>query len=393
MSYDVTSWFVSQLELRSSEPKRYFFISGSDYSDKVTKWPKFKRTANRVIASKATISLANDDGEMNFFHERLYTMPNTCSVKVGFTHPQSGDELITIFSGDIKEVKYPRKQTCQLNLRDRLWALAEKKIGDSDAKVTFSSQIPSEIAWTICTCYGELDNTQSSANVHIDYDTFLEWAGQFSANNVEMAADYDGQKVNEALIDLGEMSDSAIWTDGNGKINFKRYTEPSSLDFVLTPNELLDVVIKVDGLNIINKAWVYGDYAVESDYWQINAFAQDTTAVNTYGLHENIWKNEHIWYVDSVSCLNLASRMTWNYKYPPKKFNLKTTVVGLHREIGETVRFVDSFYNVTSGSGWRFSEISIDVNNFKVEYGMNQAYGGRAFFLDYSSLDSSDLLL
>lgn len=392
MGYSVTSWYYEQQLLKAASPVRKFYVGGSDYSTRVMRWPTFTRTAAEIIASRASISLDNADGLFNFFHERLWTFPDTCTCQWGYTHPTSGNEMLTLFSGDIKEVEYSDKE-CKIHLRDRLWALTEKKVGDSDIPVSFSSIIPSDIAWTICTCYGQLSALQSTGNPHIDWTSFQVWAAQFSADSVLMSALYEGVKCSEALRRLGDMTDSAIWQDGDGKIYFRRYTEPSSLDFVITQNEMTDLEIKIDGLYLVNKAWVYGDYKPASDYWAINAFAVETTGVNTYGLHEYIWKDDICWYVDSVSCLNLASRRARVLKYPPKKFMVKCPVIGLHRQLGETVRLVDSFYAINSGSGWRFEEVEIDMDKGICKYTMNEAIAGNAFYLDIDSLDVEDRFL
>ncbi len=392
MSYSVSSWFYEQCQLKSSSPKRVFTIGSSDYTSQVLKWPTFKRIANRVEASKATVKLNNAEGDLNYFHEKLWTMPNTCSVQLGFTHPDSDSELLTLFSGDIKEVKYKNAEV-DIHLRDRFWSLTEKKIGDSLVPVTFSNQIPSDIAWTVCTCYGELSTIQDSSNPHIDWGTFNEWAEQFSSDSLTVEARYEGVKTSEALERLSKMTDSAIWTEGDGKIYFKRYTEPSSLDFLIDQDQFMDLEIKVDNLRPINKAWVYGNYAPESDYWQINAFQVDTTSVNTYGLHEEVFKDTTVWYTGSASAQNLAQRIVNNLKYPPRRFAISTTLIGIHRQIGETIRLVDSFYNINSGTGWRYDEISINIDQGKITYKMNEAIAGNAFFLDISSLDGDDLLL
>lgn len=392
MAYDVTSWFFEQCQLKSSEPVRVFTIGGSDYSGDVMKWPKFKRTANRIVASKATIQLDNADGDKNFFHERLYTMPNTCSVNLGFTHPTSGTEFITLFSGDIKEVKY-KDTKVDIHLRDRFWSLTEKKVGQSDTPVTFADIIPSDIAWTLCTCYGELDNTQGAGNPHIKWDVFNAWAAQFSADSLLMSANYEDEKVSDALERLGRMTDSAIWTEGDGKLYFKRYLEPDSLDFLIDQDQFIDLEIKIDGLRPVNKAWVYGGYSASSDYWTINVFDTSTTGVNTYGLHEQVYKDDTIWYVNSASAQNLTQRITRRLQYPPKRFTVETTLIGIHRQIGETVRLVDSFYSITSATGWRYDEIEIDTHTGKARYRMNEAIAGNAFYLDISDLDGDDLLL
>jgi hypothetical protein len=392
MGYDVTSWFYDQCQEKSAQPKKVFMIGDSDYSDGVLKWPTFKRIANRIVASKATIRLDNADGEMNYFHERLWSMPNTCSVQLGFTHPTSGDELLTLFSGEIKEVKY-NNAAINIHLRDRFWGLTEKKVGDSADPAIFSSQIPSDIAWTLCASYGQLSGVQSDSNPHIDWDSFNAWAEQFSTDSIEMEARYKGIKTAEALERLGKMTDSAIWTEGDGKLYFKRYTEPDSLDFLIDQDQFSDLEIKIDGLRPVNKAWVYGGYSPSSNYWQINVFNVDTTAVNTYGLHEEVFKDDTIWYVNSASAQNLAQRIVLKLKYPPKRFKIKTTMIGMHRQIGETVRLVDSFYAINSGTGWRYDEITVNVDTGGFTYAMNEAIAGNAFYLDYSDLDGDDLLL
>ena len=392
MGYSVTSWFYTQQLEKRTAPVKKFYIGGSDYSSRVMKWPSFTRTSVDIIASRATIALDNADGILNLFHERLWTFPNTCSAKWGYMHPTSGNELLTLFSGDIKEVEYADKE-CKIHLRDRMWALTEKKVGDSDITVTFSYKIPSDIAWTLCTCYGELSSTANSSNTHIDWATFNEWAASFSTDNVQMSARYDGTKVSEALSKIGQMTDSAIWQDGDGKIYFKRYAEPSSLDFVVTRNHMTDLKIKIDGLFLVNKAWVYGNYSAQSNYWMLNCYATETTGVNTYGLHEFIWKDETCWYVNSASALNMAQRKVRVLKFPPKKFIVEVPVIGLHRQLGETVRLVESFYSINSGTGWRFEEVEINMDSGLCKYTMNEAIAGNAFFLDIDSLDVDDKFL
>jgi hypothetical protein len=393
VAYNVSSWFIDQLKLKSSSPKRRFTIGTSDYSARVLKWPTWTRTSRDVIASKATVDLANHDGTLNSFHERIWTMANTCSLSLGFTHPTSGDEWLTLFSGDIKEVKYPSRMKCQVNIRDRFWGLTEKKIGTSDIPVSITSQTPAAIAWTLVTCYGLLSSVASTSNPHIDYDSYLAWAAQFSADNVLCAVRYDETKVSEALVTIADYTDSAIWTDGDGKLRFIRYSEPTSMDFALTGEELTSLIIKVDGKALVNKAWCYGNYSPVSNYWAIAVYAADTTAINTFGLHEQIWKDEQLWYINSVSALTLATRKTLVMKYPPRRFEIKVPPVGLHRQLGEMVRFVDSFYHINSGTAWRFNEIEVDLQDLEVSYILDESIAGNGFYLDVDDLDGDKLLL
>ena len=117
---EVTSWFVDQTKLPASEPKRVFTIGTSDYSIRVKKWPKVKRTINKIEARTLTVNVINTDGELNNFFENTYTLPNCCQLKMGFTHPDSGDELISLFTGHLDEVKYKANKTIDFKIKDRL---------------------------------------------------------------------------------------------------------------------------------------------------------------------------------------------------------------------------------------------------------------------------------
>ena len=388
MGYDVSSWFVDETKRIGSEPKRVFKIGTSDYSDRVNKWPTLRRTAQEIKAVNPRVPLANVDGILNHFFENSYLIPNKCTLEIGFTHPVSGDELITVFTGFLKNVQYPKPE-CVVSLKDRLWDFTEKKVGESDIPVQFSSEIPSDIAWTLCTCYGEL-STDSATNPDIDYTSFQEWAGILSRDNIICDAYYDGQKITEGLGSLAKMTDSAIWVEGDGKINFKRFSNASSLDIVLTiDDEILDLTIDVVTQRLINRQSVAFNYSQESNYWQSTILYQDSTSVNTFGLNEELIEDETIWFVNSVHAMNLAQRRVAHYKDPPKLFDIKTPLVGIYRQLGETIRVVDSFYNQTSADAWAITEYNFNMNQDQVDFTVDGAATLIPFTLDISTLDQA----
>ena len=392
MSWDVSSWFVDQLRKRSSKPKRRLTLAGSDYSARVHKWPRLRRSADRVQSSKISINLANTDGGLNRYYENTFHMPGSCTIEFGYTHPDSGDELIPLFTGEIHVVSYTEK-FCKLPLRDRMWDFTSRVVGDSDNPVTFTSVLVSDIAWTLCTCYGGLSSVESDANPDIDYDSFLDFAAVFSADTVLCSARYEGEKVTEALEKLAKYTDSAIWVEGDGKLYFRRFSEPDSLDFVVVRNDQVALQIDIDGMQMVNRLYVDWNYSTDSDYWQDAVISVDSTSVNTFGLHEDRLQDETIWYVDSASALNMAQRKTSLLKAPPRRFMVSTGVIGLHRQLGETVRLVDSFYGITSDSGWRFTEMDIALDTGRVGYLLDEAATMNAFYLDVSYLDGNDCLL
>jgi len=301
--------------------------------------------------------------------------------------------LLVLFTGYLESTLVILRRNVAIKAKDRLWDFAEREIGESDAPIDIGTTIPSDIAWTVCTCYGGLSTIQGSNNPDIDFDAFEVWAKTFSTDNVKMTAHYEGERVTEALSNLGKLTDSAIWIEGDGKLNFIKFEEPNSLDITFTRDEFEDIIIDVESLRLTNQQKVSFDYSVESDYWQKTVTVQETTSTNSFGLHQNTIKDETIWHVETVAALNLAQRKVKLLQYPPRSFTIKSGLYGMHRQVGETVRIVDSFYNITSASGWRMVEIEHDVDNYKMKYYMDEATVMNAFYLDISLLDGDDILI
>ena len=387
MGYSVSSSFLSQIEGRNWSPVRYFKIGTSDYTSRITKFPTVKRISNEIKSVDINVPLANADGALNHFYEQTYTIPATCTIEIGIE-----GEVIKIYTGHLKNVQYSNEK-CTLKIKDKIWDFTNRKVGASDAHVDIGSTIPSDIAWTLSTCYGGMSNIASTSNPDIDYSSFLVWAEQFSSDNLLMSANYKGMKVVEALGRLGIMTDSSIWVEGNGKLNFARFTEPSSLDITITADENLDVVIDVETLRLVNKHYTSFNYSVGSNYWQSTVYTQDSTSVDSFGLHEEALMDESIWHVDSVSALGLSQRKVNLLRSPPKRFEIITGLYGIQRQISETVRLVDSFYGVTSASGWRLVGNYYDTDRGIITRYLDEATVMNGFYLDASDLDGNDLLL
>ena len=322
---------------------------------------------------------------------RIYDKALTASeVKALYDNP--GQEMVTLYTGNLKDVRYSDR-ACQIKTRDKLFDFTERKVGDSDTPVVFSETIPSDIAWTLCSCYGGLCDSKSTGNDDIDYTVFNAWASQFSADSILVNAYYDGLKVTEALTRLCKMTDSVSWVEGDGKVNFRKFVEPGSHDITLTRDEYSDILIDVEQLRITNKAYVYWDYDINSEYWTKTCLSQESTSVNSFGLHEDMWKDETVWYVNSVGALNFAQRQTMLLKDPPKSFKVDTDLYAMRQQLGETIRLVDSFYNITSMSGWRLSEYELNMETGEVKLEMDEALTANAFYLDVSLLDGDEFLL
>lgn len=389
---DVSSWFIEQLEKKESEPKRVFTMAGSDHSSRVFKWPAITRDIEEIKPVNINVDLSNVDGTYNSLFEQTYTMVASCHIDAGFTHPTSGDELVRIYTGTVNRASYSGN-VCRVHIRDKIYDVSKIKVGSTEEHVDFPSQIPSDIAWTLCTCYGGLSSVKSDSNIDIDYELFSEWAATFSADSVVATANFQGKRIVEGLKDIVKYTDSFHWVDGNGKLVFQRFTEASSLDFLIGEGEYKNFTLKIDADRIVNKQYVGFNYSVTSEYWQNQTYDSDTTSVNSFKLHENVIENKSIWYTDSNHATNLATRIITRLKTPPKIFELSLPFFGLHREPGNTLRLVNSFYDVTSASGWRVSEYKVNLDDFSIGVRTNEALIANAFYLDTSDLDGDDLLL
>ena len=303
---------------------------------------------------------------------------------------KASKELIKVFTGSMKNINYSR-EACTIRLVDKLAVLARRTVGDSTNPVSMGAQIPSEIAWTLCTCYGGLSNVRSTSNIDIDYASFLVWADVFSSNNVTAASHYEGLKVTEALSRLAVMTDSAIWGEGDGKVNFARFEVVGSDDITLN-EEILNLDVIIQDKRLVNKQIIGFNYSVESGSWNDYAFDESSISVNSFGLYENIIEDKTVWYVDSASALNLAQRKTLLFDKPPREFQVQTGLRAAQMQISDTVRIVDRFFGITSAFGWRSVGIDFNMDTGTTNHRLDSATLLNLFRLDISELDGTDTL-
>ncbi len=382
MAYQVTSWFVDQTAEKTSAPKRVFTIGDSDYSGRVLRWPRLARSWNDIRPVALSIDLSNEDQEINFFKDDKTHLRSECKVSIGFTHPDSGDELIDVFTGRVDKVKYSRGLV-NLQMLDKIKDFAEAVVGTSDEPVTFTDTdyLPSEIAWTLVTCYGGLVDSRDAANEDIDYPSFETWAGVWSGDNVFMKARFDGVKVNDALRRLGRVTNSAIFVENN-KLGFFRFAEADSHETLIDDDTAMGITLEIDDQAIVNKQWVYAAYDVDSRYHTIATFGVNIASVNSFGLREEVERDESIWYVSSATAQNLAERLVDFASSPYEKYRIEGALTPLARQIGETVRIVDGYLGVNSSFTWRVMgyEIDLDRGRSAIQVDGSQIY--QDFILD-----------
>ena len=300
------------------------------------------------------------------------------------------DELIAPFTGKVTGVEYS-DGACSLRITDKVQGLSDRIVGTSNSAAIFSSSnlLASDIAWTLCTCYGQLSAVASASNPDIDYASWLAWAAVFSSDTVTMGARFTGQKVTECLRKLAEHTQSAVFLSDD-RLTFFRWTTANTRLVTLDSRHIkgVNADLKADG--IVNKQWVEFLYNPSSENWSASVFAADTPSVNSYGTREYVEKDESVWYVSSASALNLAQRRLYTGAQPVDGAEIKTVLVPLHLQVGDTIAVVDPLLELSAG--WRIMKHTLNLEDGSMNLSIDASQVATPFILDYSALDGADLL-
>ena len=393
MPFEVTSWFVEEAAQPNPAVVRKFYIDSNDYSDYVQRWPKLKRVWDEVRPVSVTINLNNTEQTFNFFHTDKTKLMGTGKLQFGFTHPTSGDELLTLFTGKIERVKL-NGTTAAISTTDKTKPFSELQLGDNETPLDFtgSDYLPSDLAWYIVTSHGGFSAVANSSNLDIDYAAFANWAAVFSGDNVRVNARFEGMKITEALRKISRMTRSAIFIKDN-KLSFHRFSLADSHQMELSyANMEKSPELTLDDKTVINKQYVLAAYDQSSDYHTITTFDVATASVNSYGQREQTEEDKSIWYVDSIGALNLAQRIINVSKDPFSDYSITAKISAAIRQVGETILLTDAFFG-EGGSAYRIMSTEIDMQSGLVKIGCNATQILASFTLDYSTLDGTDVLI
>lgn len=300
------------------------------------------------------------------------------------THP------IPIYKGTIDKVSY-NDASVALTVSDKFKQLSERVVGTSDVPVNYtgSDYLPSDLAWYLVTSYGGYSAIESNSNPDINYEAFAEWAAVFSNSAILMQAYFDGQKITECLRKIGRMTRSAIHI-ANNKIDFHRFSLADSNQCDVSPDCIVKFEALIDDDLVVNKQYVFADYAQNSDYFRIVCFDADTPSVNSFGLKEDIEQDKNVWYVNSVSATDLVQRLLLTNGEPYTQVKMTTGAKGLVREVGETVSVNWPHLNIAAG--YRIMNQKLDFEKMQATFISDRSQLLPGFILDTSTLDGPDIL-
>lgn len=298
---------------------------------------------------------------------------------------------LSLLKGTITAYQYEGSKV-RLTIQDKFKAFEERIVGTSDAPVDYtgSNHLASDIAWYLCTSFGGLDTTKSTANTDIDYTSFSAWAAIFSGDSVFCEGIFKGVKVTEALRKIAKMTKSAIYQEEN-KLFFQRFVEVDSQSIYIDKSKYINLKTETNIKDITNKQYVFAGYDTTSRYHSITVVSSNEPSVNSFGIFENKIQDTSLWYVGSASATNLAERVTVSEGEPYEKVTAKTALFGAIAQIGDTL-YIDDPSIGMDNEVFRVLHRDYDMHNSSVILRGDQTNLGTVFKLDYSAMDSSDTL-
>lgn len=321
MSFPVSSHYQSKLD--STNPSSLileFTFAGSVMSDKVFKYATISRDATDVVGKSYKVTMENASQTFNsiitdktqFFKEGIFNY--------GFATESGTNDTLQMFGGVLTKTTFANNRV-DFIFQDKLARLKDKTIGTKKNPVTFvnTDVYPSDLAWWVVTSFGGLDGVRSSSNVDIVFDQWEEFHAIFVDNSIFVNARFEGEDVIEAIQEIQRLTDSVIYTEGDNKVYFNRWTGAGSDSFTVTDSSIQaskKLKMTIEGTELTNVVKVLAGYNPTSETWATEVSLQNTDSVNSFGAHEVVYDETIVWYTNSFGANNLAERIAFRKSEP-----------------------------------------------------------------------------
>jgi len=224
------------------------------------------------LSNEAAGDLVTVLGEprFNFFVEdRINTLGKPCHVGLYFSGTLG---ILYLLTGTVEDVSY-NGATITLSIRDAMAPLLEKRIGSGQGPIDYYTQgnpyNPATLVWKILTEYGELDDTESTFNTQIDYTSWQAWHTRCAVRTYQCKARFPGTTIQNALLRIGDLTNSFIWVDGEDKFQFAMFEPPYVAgvgDETYDLNNAVDIDIDIDKSTVKNIITIYYGHDPDANY-------------------------------------------------------------------------------------------------------------------------------
>ena len=372
MSLDVTSWYIGQIRSQRSAPKRRFLIGGSDYSAQVLRWPTLRYKAGTIDLGTTALRLSNIDRSFQFFVDCEHSLTTSCEISLGFTHSQSGDEHVVLFQGAPSHLAYGRGGTeLRLQMQGKTKRLSDASLG-SDIEsggldFTDSSHYPSDLAWTLITCHGEMSSVASESNPDIDYPEWLAWRDENVIRDVRVQAYLTGERIYQVLNSLAIM-DAKVISFQNNRLRFKDEFQPyEEVNSPFPHDKIIDLQLSLDPSRIVNHFVVEAGYDASKSKFTAQFTKVNSESQARFGRKSGRYSSRGVWFATGGDARYLAEDRVRFGKNPEPTLKIGAPLAGgVEYTLGDVVSITHSYFDLQARAFQIVSQ-SVDLDRGRVD--------------------------
>lgn len=362
--------FKTRCAAQSPSPRIRFQFDGTPYNDDLIRVAQIRRD-DRCTSGTCNIVLQNIDQTWNIFRTSPTNLGLGKYVELELYFSDLA-EYEPLFKGNVIKVKYNADATVTLHCRDRMYTMLEKRIGSghSAADFTASAYNPADLVWhptnpSVLTTYGELDTTNNNGNTDIDWDAHQAWKSSLSTDQYSIKAYFTGRTIRNALAEIADITNSSIWVNGHGKIDFAPPFNAHTGDRVFTrSNSIIECEVETE--EIMNKFTCGYDLDIDDYDFSSWANTQDNTSISTYGEVVLDQEGKNVWHADATSAGKFITDRKATYKDPIVRPIIESCLYGYLGYIGDSATVTEALIGFSSTTV-RIEELDMDILNGTVK--------------------------
>jgi len=382
--------FITEIAGQKISPLRQLWINSVDFSDRVMKWPSFRRDIGQVKPVSLTIPLSNADKTLNYFINSYGMFSTPAVITYGINDPACGDEYMTLFRGTIETVDQ-KNSVLNVGLMDKFKSFGEIKLGTSETPLSYvsSNYFPGDLVWEVITVEGGLDSTLSAANIDIDYDSWVAWKTLFEDDNIRTTGEFSGAKLIDVMQEMADLYDS-VMTLERSRLTFSRrdFTQPDSV-ILLVDGDVKSTSVEFDDKRIVNEHFTKGDFNTVAGLYETTGEAVNAGSQTRNGLRTETLEPDGVWLVGQVANDNLSDRIVARELNTRAEYEIISTLKPAHIQLNSGVRFTDAQLDVTSASIHRVSGLTHNVDNGETKVRLRVSDSLVGFRLDHDTNSGS----
>lgn len=347
MAYSVSAGFKTKADDPQEIPtKKFTFVEGvTDRTTKLLNAGIFNQKqfeGDELTGASLTVEVLNDSKEFNFLITDKKNIGKVGKVELGFDA-----EFIDRFRGTLEDVEFftdQERPKVRLSFSSRTQKLIDTPMGSDAFAVDFSADPwnPADLAWEILTTKAGLDNTASTANVDIDYQSFLDYKQICIDLGFSLRANFTGESVAGAMRVIGELTDALIYGETDGKVRMIKFIpqEAESPYLFTDANAHLqraELFFNRDRLR--NRAKVFHGYVVSTKTFAGSVTFNNATSQTDFGLKGREFARTDVWHDTDVSANAFAERYVDRYSEPVEtaRFQTKRGTQALLHQLGDNI--------------------------------------------------------